>query len=64
MRWARNVACLRDRKNAHRVLVGKPDRKEPLGRPMFRWKDNIKMDFKENRRDCGDWIPVAEDMDE
>jgi hypothetical protein len=63
MRWARNVACLRVRKNEHRVLVGKPDGKKPLGRPMFRWKDNIKIYFKENRWDCGDWINLAGDMD-
>jgi len=25
----------------YRVLVGKPDRKKPLGRPRLRWEDNI-----------------------
>ena len=30
----------------HRVLVGKPEGKIPLGRPRRRWEDNIKMDFR------------------
>jgi len=28
-------------------LVGKPEGKKPLGRPRFRWEDNIKMDLNE-----------------
>jgi len=32
-----------DRRGAHRVLVGRPDGKGPLGRPRRRWEDNIKM---------------------
>jgi len=31
----------------HRVLVGEPERKRPLGRPRRRWEDNIKMDLQE-----------------
>jgi hypothetical protein len=31
----------------HRVLVGKPEEKRPLGRPRRRWEDNIKMDLEE-----------------
>jgi hypothetical protein len=27
----------------HRVLVGKPEGKRPLGRPRRGWEDNIKM---------------------
>jgi hypothetical protein len=33
--------------NAYRILVGKPERKRPLGRPRRRWVDNIKMDLRE-----------------
>jgi hypothetical protein len=36
-----------ERRNACRILVGKPEGKRPLGRPRRRWVDNIKMDFKE-----------------
>jgi len=43
MRWAVHVA----RMGVHRVLVGKPDVKRPLGRPRRRWEDNMKMDLRE-----------------
>jgi len=33
-------------RGVHRVLVGKPEGKKPLGRPRCRWEDNIKMDLK------------------
>jgi hypothetical protein len=35
-----------EKRNAYRILVGKPDGKRPLGRPRRRWVDNIKMDFR------------------
>jgi len=34
------------RKGVDRVLVGKPEGKRPLGRPMRQWEDNIKMDIQ------------------
>jgi hypothetical protein len=36
-----------EKRNACRILVGKPERKRPLGRPRRRWVDNIKMDLRE-----------------
>jgi len=33
-------------RRVHRVLAGKPERKRPLGRPRFRWEDDMKMDLK------------------
>jgi hypothetical protein len=36
-----------EKRNAYRILVGKPERKRPLGRPRRRWMDNIKMDLRE-----------------
>ena len=36
-----------EKRGVYRVLVGKPERKRPLGRPRRRWKDNIKTDFQE-----------------
>ena len=47
----------------HRVLVGKPEGKRPLGRPRRRWEDNIKMDFQEVGGNCGDWMELAQDRD-
>jgi hypothetical protein len=46
MRWVWNVAGLRDKKLLYRVLVGKSERKTPLGILKRRWKDNIKMDLQ------------------
>jgi hypothetical protein len=38
---------MRKRTGADRVLVGKPEGQRPLGRPMCKWEDNIKMDLQE-----------------
>jgi hypothetical protein len=35
------------KRNAYRLLVGKPERRRPLGRPRCRWVDNIRMDVVE-----------------
>ena len=47
----------------HRVLVGKPEGKRPLGRPRRRWEDNIKMDLQEVGVGRGDWMDLAQDRD-
>jgi hypothetical protein len=47
MRWAGHVARIGEGRGVHRVLVGKPEGKRPLGRPRRRWEDNIKMDLQE-----------------
>jgi hypothetical protein len=49
MRWAGHVARMGKKRNAYRILVGKPEGKRPLGRPRRRWVDNIKMDLKIDR---------------
>jgi hypothetical protein len=36
-----------EKRNAYRILVGKPDGKRPLGRPRRRWVDSIEMDIRE-----------------
>jgi hypothetical protein len=45
MRRAGHVACIGEDRGVHRVLVGKPVGKSPLGRHRHRWEDNIKMDL-------------------
>ena len=50
-------------RGAHKVLVGKPEGKKPLGIPRRRWEDNIKMDLQEVGRGCGDWMGLAQDSD-
>jgi hypothetical protein len=49
-----------ERRMLYSVLVGKPDRKRPLGRPRRRWKD-IKMDLQEVACERTYWIDVAQD---
>ena len=50
-------------RGVHKVFVGKPEGKRPLGRPRRRWEDNIRMDFEEVGRGCGDWMELAQDRD-
>jgi hypothetical protein len=47
MRWEVYVARMEEKRNAYRILLGKTERKRPLGRPRRRWVDNIKMDLTE-----------------
>jgi hypothetical protein len=53
VRWAEHVAH-REKRNAYKVLVGKPEGKRPLEKPRRMWKDNIKMDLIEIRLDVTD----------
>jgi hypothetical protein len=50
-----------EKRNAYRILVGKPEVKRPLGRPRRSWMDNIKIYLREIG--CGgmDWIHLAQD---
>jgi hypothetical protein len=36
-----------EKRNAYRILVGKPEEKRPLGRPRRRWVNNIKIDLRD-----------------
>jgi hypothetical protein len=55
------VARRGEGRGIHRVLVGKPESKRPLGRPKRRWKDNIKMDLREIGTDGANWIRLVQD---
>jgi hypothetical protein len=50
-----------ENRNACRLLVGKPERKGPLGRPRRRWVDDIKMKLGEVGWGDVDWIGLAQD---
>jgi hypothetical protein len=63
MRWAGHVAHMGEDRGVHRVLVGKPEGKGPLGRPRRRWEDNVKLDLQEVGWGCGDWMELAQDRD-
>jgi hypothetical protein len=64
MRWAGHVARTREKRNAYRILAGKPEGKRPLGRPRRTWVDNIKMDLGEITWDGVNWIDRAQDRDQ
>ena len=57
------MALVEEGRGVHKVSVGKPEGKRPLGRPKCRWEDNIKMDLQEVGRGCGDWMEFAQDRD-
>jgi hypothetical protein len=50
-----------EKRNAYRLLVGKPEGKRPLGIPRGRWVDNIRMDLGEVGWGDVDWIGLAKD---
>jgi hypothetical protein len=52
-----------EKRNAYKIMVGKPEGKRPLGRPRRRWVDYIKMDFREIGWDGVDWIDMAQHRD-
>jgi hypothetical protein len=62
-RWTGHVARRWEKRNADRLLVGKPEGRKPLGRPRRRWVDNIRMDLVEVGWGDVDWIGLAEDRD-
>jgi len=51
------------RGGGHRVLVGKPEGKRPLGRPRRRWDDTIEIGLQEVGGGCGDWMELAQDRE-
>jgi len=63
MRWAGHVTRMVEERGVYRVLVGKPERKRPLGRPRSRWVNNVRLDLQE--MGCGymDWIGRAQGRD-
>jgi hypothetical protein len=50
-----------EKRNAYRLLVGKPEGKRPLRRPRCRWVDNIRLDLGEVGWSDVDWICQAKD---
>jgi hypothetical protein len=53
-----------EKRNAYRILVGKPEGKRSLGRPRRKWVKNIKMDLREIGWDGVDRIDRAQDRDQ
>jgi hypothetical protein len=63
MRWAGLVTRMGEKRNAYRLLVGKPEGKRPLGRPRRMWLDNSRMDLIEIGWDGVKWIGLVQDRD-
>jgi hypothetical protein len=55
---------MEEKRNAYRILVGKPGGKRPLGRPRRRWVDNIKINLSEIGWGGMDWIDLAQNRDQ
>jgi hypothetical protein len=64
MRWTEQVARVGEKRDACRILVGKPEGKRPLGRPRRRWENSIKMDHREIGWGGMDWINLAQDRNQ
>jgi hypothetical protein len=63
MKWVGHVAQIGEKRNAYRLLVGKPEGKRPLGRPRHRCVNYIKMERLEIGWGGVDWIGLAQDRD-
>jgi hypothetical protein len=61
MRWEGHVARMGEKRNAYRLLVGKPEGKRQLGRPRRTWVDNIRMDLGKVGWGDVNWIGLAQD---
>jgi hypothetical protein len=63
--WAGHVARMGEKRNAYRILVGKPDGKRPLGRSRRWWLVVIIIDYKDGMERNGiDWINLAQDTNQ
>jgi hypothetical protein len=60
MRWAGLVARMEEVRGVYRVLVGRPERKRPLERPLRRWEDSIKMGLMDTEIDGRNWIQLPQ----
>jgi hypothetical protein len=63
LRWAGHVARMGEERDAYRILVGRPEGRQPLGRPRRRWENNIKIDIREVGWGDMNWIELAQDRD-
>jgi hypothetical protein len=58
--WEGQVSRMEEGRDVYRLLVRRPEGKRPLGRPMRRWEDNIKLDLREIGIDGAKWIQLAQ----
>jgi hypothetical protein len=63
IRWAGNIAYLGKRRGVYRGLLGRDERKRPLGIPKCIREYNIEMDLQEVGCECMDWNDLIQDRD-
>jgi hypothetical protein len=63
MRWAGHVVRMGEMRNVVKILVGKPERNKPRGRPRRRREDNIKMNLRKICLEALNWIRLAQNRD-
>ena len=54
---------MEETRSAFKILTGTPTGKKPLGRPMHRWEDSIRMDPKEIGISTRNWVDSGHDRD-
>jgi hypothetical protein len=64
LRQGRACSTNGEKRNAYRILLGKPELKRTRERPRCGWMDNIKMGFREIGWGGMDWIDLAQDRDQ
>jgi hypothetical protein len=63
MRWAGHVERMGEVRGAYNIVFGSPEGRRPLGRPIRKWENNIKMGLREIEFGDVDWIHWAQDRD-
>jgi hypothetical protein len=61
MRWSGRALCREDKRNAYKILAGKPQRKRPLGWSIHRWEGNINTSPREIGSEVRDCVHVVQD---
>jgi hypothetical protein len=64
IRWAGHTTRMGKKRNAYKILVGKPEGEKSLEGQRHRWLNNIKMDLREIEWGDMDWIDLAQDRDQ
>ena len=59
LRWVGHVVRMEEGRSAFKILTCKSTARRPLGRPKWRWKDNIRMDIKEMDINTRNWAVSA-----
>ena len=63
MRRAGHITGLGDRRGAYKVLMWKPERRRPLGKPRWKWETSMKMEGSKSGMGFMDWIELVQDRD-